>query len=69
MKNTDADLQVFVKTQLDSEDGKNIRIYAKPNVGTTYSEYILVAEGKLEEENNIVFYSYVDDLKNALENI
>lgn len=64
VKNTDADIQIFVKN--DSNDsGYNIRVYAKPNVEPVYAVYSLVAEGYIDNESNIKFYSQEDLVKYA----
>ena len=57
MKNTDdADIKVFVSSE--PEDGEyNVRVYAKPDVEPVYAIYSLVAEGNLDSEDNVDFYS------------
>ncbi len=62
-KNIDADIQVFVKTDADSKDGYNLRVYAKPNVEPVFAVYSLVAEGKLDSGNNVELYSQQDSIK------
>ena len=60
--NIDADIQVFVKTEPE-EDGYNVRIYAKPNVEPVFAVYSLVAEGDLDSDDNVEFYSLEDSIK------
>jgi len=55
IKNTDVDIQIFVKKDAE-EDEYNIRVYAKPNVEPVFAIYSLVAEGKYDG-NAIEFYS------------
>lgn len=62
-KNVDADVQVFIKTDANSSDGYNIRVYAKPNVEPVFAVYSLVAEGKLDSNNNVEFYSQQDAIR------
>ena len=64
-KNIDADIQVFVKTDADSKDGYNLRVYAKPNVEPVFAVYSLVAEGKLDSGNNVELYSQQDSVNLA----
>jgi len=64
-KNIDVDIQVFVKTDADSKDGYNLRVYAKPNVEPVFAVYSLVAEGNLDSNDNINFYSQQDSVNFA----
>ena len=59
IKSTDKiDIQIFRKEE-KTEDGYDIKIYAKPDVGNVFSIYNLVAEGKLDsKEDTIMFYSF-----------
>lgn len=65
VKNTDSDIQIFIKNETQNVNERNLRIYAKPNVEPFYAEYVLIAEGNIDEENNINFYDInkiIDDI-------
>jgi hypothetical protein len=49
VKNTKVDLQVFVKSDKEHEDERHLRLYAKPTVEPFYAEYVLIAEGYLDD--------------------
>ena len=56
VKNTDYDVKIHVKTE-SIENENNVRIYVKPNVEPVQVVWVLVAEGKLDPEGKIEFYS------------
>jgi hypothetical protein len=55
MKNTDVSIQIYRRN--DSGSGRNIRVYAMPNVYPTFAVWSLVAEGMVDNELTISFYS------------
>ena len=59
VKNVNYDINVYVpvnSTVANSKD-RNVLVFAKPDTGATYSEWSLISEGKLNEDNTLVFYS------------
>jgi hypothetical protein len=54
--NTEVQCQVFIKTERNSEEGYNLRVYAMPDVAPVFAVYSLVAEGTIDTEDNITFY-------------
>ena len=66
VKNTDYEIQIYVKTERDEEGEKNIRIYAKPNVEPVHVRWTLIAEGKLDYEENIQLYSQQSEIDFAM---
>ncbi|RLF47618.1 MAG: hypothetical protein DRN10_03605 [Thermoplasmata archaeon] len=56
ISNAGVDIQVFVKP--DAQEGEyNMRIYAKPDVEPVFAVYSLIAEGRVDAENTMEFYS------------
>lgn len=69
IKNTGVDVQVFVSPAAE-ENEYNLRIYAKPKVEPVFAIYSLVAEGYIDANGNISFYSQqdlVDAVKKLIE--
>jgi hypothetical protein len=64
VENCDFEIRTYVKSD-DILDTKTIRIYAKPDVHPTYSLWSLIAEGKLNSDGIIEFYS-IDDIIDEL---
>ena len=56
VKNTGVTIQIFVKNETTSESERNIRVYAKPNVYPVHAVYSLIAEGVVDEEQNLRIY-------------
>lgn len=68
ISNAEVDIQVFVKREA-SDDEYNLRVYAKPNVEPVFAVYSLVAEGRVDADNTIEFYSQqnlIDAAKNMI---
>lgn len=70
LENVGADVRCYVKEHQDesNENLSNVKVFAKPLTGSTYSEYILVAEGKIDHTDReiIQFYSQeqiIDELR------
>ena len=55
-KNAKSDIMIY-KAEEVSDSGRNIRIYAKPNVHPAYALWSLIAEGNLDTDEKIQFYS------------
>ena len=55
VKNTDVSIQIYRRN--DSGTGRNIRVYAMPTVYPTFAVWSLVAEGMVDDELSISFYS------------
>ena len=64
VKNTEAEIIVYKKIEKNSKDDYNIRIYAMPNVEPVNAIWSLVAEGKLDSNNEITLYSIQDEIQN-----
>ena len=65
----DYDYRIYVKTD-DTQEGRIIRIYTKPDVKPIPSLWSLIGEGQLEtEENTLNFYSYDLQFEEVLERI
>ena len=57
--------RVYVNMKNRGEiNNSNIRIYVNPNIDPTYRTWTLIAEGKLDTENNIKFYSFQEEILN-----
>ena len=56
VKNTGVSIQLYIKNETDNTTTRNLRVYAMPKVYPTHAEYSLIAEGYMDEENNIFFY-------------
>ena len=67
VKNTDCTILVYKKVDNVKDDENTIRIYARPNVEPVYSIFVLVAEGKLESNNEIRVFSIQDEIQKANE--
>ena len=68
VENSDFEIRLYVELD-DTVDNKTIRIYAKPEVYPTYSLWSLIAEGKLNSDGTIYFYSIndiIDDLRSNM---
>jgi hypothetical protein len=59
VQNVEYDINVYVPINSSIADStvKDVLVYAKPDTGSTYSEWNLIAEGNLNEEGEIEFYS------------
>ncbi len=59
VENVDAEFRVYVPDNYDvnEKNGTYVKIYAKPDAGTSYSQWSLIAEGTLDETGEIIFYS------------
>jgi len=67
--NTEADIQVFVKTDADDPDAYNLRVYARPRVEPVFAVFSLVAEGYLDDDDTVRFYSQqqlIDTVKDSM---
>ncbi len=64
VENVDAEFRVYVPSQYDTNNiyGRSVKIYAKPHTGTTYSQWSLIAEGTLDVNGNILFYSLDEEI-------
>lgn len=53
------DLRAYVSENInvDSESKHIAKIYAKPDTGATYSQWSLIAEGKVDQNGTVSFYS------------
>ncbi|MBS3777864.1 MAG: hypothetical protein KGY50_01070 [Candidatus Thermoplasmatota archaeon] len=58
VKNTDSEVQIFVKNETVKADERSVRIYAKPNVDPFYAEYVLIAEGWLDSQDELQFFAF-----------
>jgi hypothetical protein len=59
VQNVRYDINVYVPINSSVADStvKDVLVFAKPDTGSTYSEWNLIAEGNLNEEGEIEFYS------------
>jgi hypothetical protein len=59
VENVDCDYRVYVENQTINETSNMsiVRVYAKPDTGTSYSEWSLIAMGTVDEGQTISFYS------------
>jgi hypothetical protein len=59
VENTDCDYRIYVcnETINESSTSSVVRIYAKPDVGTTYSEWSLISMGVVDEDQEVSIYS------------
>ncbi len=59
VENIDAEFRIYVPDSYDvnEKNGTYVKIYAKPDAGTSYSQWSLIAEGTLDETGEIIFYS------------
>jgi hypothetical protein len=66
VKNTDFNISIYVKTEQNDENQRNIRVYAMPNVYPVHAVWSLVAEGHMDLAGKIQFYSFDDILKEKM---
>ena len=59
VENVDAEFRIYVPDSYDvnEKNGTYVKIYAKPDTGTSHSQWSLIAEGTLDETGEIIFYS------------
>ena len=70
VKNTDYNISIYVKTENNPDEyDYNIRVYVKPNVKPIHAVWTLVAEGKLDAENNIKLYSQQPLINSIIKNL
>jgi hypothetical protein len=69
VKNTDFNISIYTKTEKNDENQRNVRVYAMPNVYPVYAVWSLVAEGHIDKENNIQFYSLGNKIDQAMQQI
>jgi len=50
-------------------NNSGIKVYGLPNVSPTYAEYVLIKEGFLDDEGNMVFYSQQDLIDEVLKQL
>ena len=62
VSNADCHYKIYLKTDEElakQESNRNVRVYSRPKVDPTITVWSLVAEGKLDkDENTLEFYSY-----------
>ena len=66
----DYEYRAYVKT--DEENTKNDRdfnLYIKADIDPTYTTWVLVSEGKLNEKGNIEFYSLENTIQSIIESV
>lgn len=68
LKNADVDIQIFLKKDAN-ENEYNLRIYAKPKVEPVFAVYSLIAEGNIDGEGKIEFYSEHELIESVKESI
>ena len=58
VENMDCDYRVYVKNETINESSSDsvVRIYAKPDSGTSYSEWSLISIGMVDEDQDISLY-------------
>lgn len=60
--------RAYVKTDEEQDQSDNdFRLYVKADIDPTYTTWVLVSEGKLNEDNNIGFYSFEDTIASIIE--
>ncbi|MBN1861077.1 MAG: hypothetical protein JW840_06410 [Candidatus Thermoplasmatota archaeon] len=57
VKNAGCNMSVFINMEKGLNNSQDIRIYAMPNVSPTHTLWSLVAQGKLNSNREITFYS------------
>jgi len=64
VENVDCDYRVYVKNETlnESSDSSIVRIYAKPDAGTSYSQWSLISMGIVDEEGMISIYSQQEQI-------
>lgn len=60
------DFKVFEYNGPDSNQNRSIRVYARPRVNLSYTRWTLIAYGKVDSSNNVIFYSQQEQINNAL---
>ena len=71
VENVDFDLRVYVESaNASSADNaqRNVRLYAKPDTGATYSIWTLISEGYEDSDDALHFYSIndiIDDIQSS----
>jgi len=66
ISNTDCSYKVYIKQYNDTFlqlYNKDIRIYARPNVDPVPARWSLIAEGNIDSDNNLIFYSLQNKIK------
>jgi hypothetical protein len=69
VKNADCSMRVYVNTEKTSDDSYNVRVYTMPNVYPTSAQWSLFAEGRIDNEKNIQFYSLENEIDQAMQQI
>ena len=57
VKNADVNVSLYVKTEKESENENNVRIYVMPKLSNIFTVWSLVAEGKMDSNGKIQIYS------------
>ena len=57
VKNAVCNMSVYVKMEKGQDNLQDIRVYALLNVSPTHTLWLLVAQGKLNSNREITFYS------------
>jgi len=64
----DYDYRAYVKTSDDQKSPRDFRFYIKADIDPTYTTWVLISEGMLDDHQEITFYSYQDTIDTLLEN-
>ncbi len=56
-KNAECSIEIYVNTEIGTDNLHDIRVYAMPQVSPTHTLWSLVAQGKLIAEGEIIVYS------------
>lgn len=60
--------RLYEKTDEDEESSNRIiRLYVHPNIDPTYRTWTLIAEGLLNEDNELEFYSYQNEIERIVD--
>jgi hypothetical protein len=68
-KKTDEFIRIYVSNQTDDNGSQNVKIYSQPDVAPTHSIWSLIAEGMLDENNQLQIYSQNSIIQHVQEQI
>jgi len=69
VKNAGVEVSVYKRINQSDDDSYDLKVYAKPNVEPVHAVWSLVAEGKLAEDNLLVFYDLQSEIDQVLSNL
>ena len=64
----DYEYRAYVKTDDENtQSDRDFRLYVKADIDPTYTTWVFVSEGKLNNDDNIEFYSFEETIESIIE--